>query len=436
MKKIVFAILSVTACVAVLAQSPAAVWGDAELPRRMLRPYASIAEAAANADGESRYIVPITEWTREESAGKTSFTCEFVYPAAWLNRQILLRIESASAGFEVEVGGSKAGSVTNGAVPAEFNLTKFSKPGINKLTVTVNAPASNEPLLRGDVTWLGKAEIVSQPTVRVRDVESRTTLNDAGDGIFEVAIAVKSEALNTKQARISYELADSAKVLVAGYKDVTLSMRGEDTVRLVAIVPRERLWSAENPSLLTLTVRNRIEGRYVENIAVAVGARQTGYDGTTLKINGEPVTLKAKRVSPNMSAEDLAGLKAAGYNAVKVEAGDAASGLYDACDSAGLYVIAQLAVDTSNGGRSIKRGGNPSNEPSLTEEYLARTQALFHTSKSHPSTVAFSLGGGIANGINTYESYLLLKRLDGSRPVIYDGAGKEWNNDRLGLSVK
>lgn len=426
MKKILLAIVLLAA-----ATATAQTQNTAELPRYSLRPYATVEEAAANDDGQSRYIVPLTEWTREETGGKTRFTAEFVYPAAWLNRQILLRMESASAGFEVEVDGKSGGRVTNGSVPAEFNITKISKTGINRLTIILDNPSQSEPLLRGGVAWLGKAEIVSQPTVRIRDIDTRTTLNDSGDGIFEVAIAVKTDALNPKQARISYELTDTLNRITAGYKDLTLSMRGEDTVRFAAIVPKELLWSTENPSLLTLTIRNRIEGRYAENFVIPVGVREVLYHNKTLFVNGEAVSLRTKKVSPNISGEDLEQLKAGGFNAVTTEAGDAALGLYAACDSAGLYVIPQAAVDTSNGDRSIKKGGNASNDPSLTEEYLSRTAAMFHTSKSHPSVVAFSLGGGITNGINPYEAYLLLKSLDSVRPVIYEGAGKEWNSDTL-----
>lgn len=407
----------------------------AETPRYQMRPYNTVDEALANDTAQSRYIVPLTEWTRSETDGKTAFTAEFVYPAAWLNRQILLRTESASSGYTVEVEGRHAGSATNGAVPSEFNITKLANSGINRVTVILDAPQSNEPLTRAGVPWLGKAEIVSQPTVRVRDIDHHTTLNNDGDGVFEVAIAVKSDALNSKQARISYELADSTERITAGYRDVTLSMRGEDTVRFVAVVPKSSMWSTEKPSMLTLTIRNRIEGRYVENIVVPVGVREVRYHDKTLFVNGEAVSLRVRKVPAGTTVEELEQLKASGCNAVTIEAGEAAQGLYAACDAAGIYVIPQAAVDTSNGGRSIKKGGNASNDPALTGEYLWRTEAMYHTSKSHPSVVAFSLGGGITDGINPYESYLLLKGLDSARPVIYEGAGKEWNNDPFDCTI-
>lgn len=428
MKKILTAAL-LFATLAANAQTVISTSRGAEQPRRQLRPFATVAEAAADSVGTNRYIVPVSEWRRSEEGGRVRFTAEFVYPAAWLNRQILVRTGSASSGYTVEVGGAKAGSITNGSTPAEFNITKLSKSGINTLSVILDPQTANEPLLRAGVAWLGPVEIISQPTIRVRDIDTRTTLNDAGDGIFEVAIAVKTDALNPKQARISYELSAGDERITSGYKDVTLSMRSEDSVRFVAIVPREQLWSTESPTLLKLVIRNRIEGRYAENIVIPVGVREVQYAKKELRVNGKSEGLKVQIVRPNITVEDLIRLKEQGFNAVTVEAGEAAEGLYSACDSAGIYVIPQVAVDTSNGGRSIKKGGNSSNDPMLTDEYLTRAWSTYHTAKSHPSVVAFSLGHGITDGINPYEAYLLLKGADGSRPVIYDGSNKEWNND-------
>lgn len=433
MKKMLTALL-LLAGFASNAQSLTTATRGTEQPRRQLRPYATVDEAAADSREGSRYIVPVTGWQRSEADGLIRFTAQFVYPSSWLNRQLLVRVGSASSGYRVEIGGREAGSTTNGAAPAEFNVTKLSQTGQNTIEVILEPQSSNEPLLRAGTPRLGSVEIVSQPTVRVRDIETRTTLNDAGDGVFEVAIAVKTEALNTKQARVSYELAADDRSLASGYKDLSIGMRSEDTVRFVAVVPRALLWSPESPSLLTLTLRNRIEGRYAENIVVPVGVREVKYEDKTLYVNGQAERLKARNVAPDAAESELRQLREAGVNAVTVDAGASAAELWAACDRVGLYAIAGVGVDTSAGDRSIAKGGNACNDPELTDEYIARTWAAYHTSKSHPSVVAFALGHGITNGINAYESYLLLKSLDPYRPVIFDGAGREWNNDPFDLS--
>ena len=76
---------------------------------------------------------------------------------------------------------------------------------------------------------------------------------------------------------------------------------------------------------------------------------------------------------------------------------------------------------------------NPSNAPEWLGAYLERTENSYHTTKRHPSVVAFALATQSANGINLYESYLNMKRFGDSRPFIYPDAGGEWDSDKLAL---
>ena len=76
----------------------------------------------------------------------------------------------------------------------------------------------------------------------------------------------------------------------------------------------------------------------------------------------------------------------------------------------GMYVIPQAPIDTRSSGESRRIGGNPSNDPAWQNAYVERTEDSYHTSKRHPSVIAFSLATKSANGINLYESYLNMKK--------------------------
>ena len=90
-------------------------------------------------------------------------------------------------------------------------------------------------------------------------------------------------------------------------------------------------------------------------------------------------------------------------------------------------------MDTRRSGDSRRVGGNPSNDPAWREAYAERAANSYHTTKLHPSVIAFSLATHSANGINLYESYLAMKRLHETRPFVYPEAGGEWNSDPLPL---
>lgn len=108
--------------------------------------------------------------------------------------------------------------------------------------------------------------------------------------------------------------------------------------------------------------------------------------------------------------------------------------LLNFCDVQGLYVIAQAPIDTRRSGESAPQGrGIRPTTPNGSRPYLERTENSYHTTKRHPSVVAFALATQSANGINLYESYLNMKRFGDSRPFIYPDAGGEWDSDKLAL---
>ena len=410
------------------AQPGTASYGR-ELPRSEIISYPSADEAAAGLT-ESRYLKPLNEWQRQND----SFTTTFSVPFAWANRSILLGIGSASSDYTVRLNGKTIAYNANGNLPAEFDLTRSAREGLNTLEIVLSAPSPVIPL----ESWkqipapaLGKVWVMSQPIMRIRDVFTRTW--EAGnEAKAEIGIVVKSGALNPKTSRIYYELLDpSHEVAAVGHEDITLDMRREDTLRFIATIPKHLLWSEELPSQYTLRLKTQYEGRYMEYIDLKLGLRTlTAKDGK-LSVNGNPVLLKIKKVTRQLTAREIDTLKKQGYNALWSQAGQIPESLYTMCDTTGVYVIAQAPINTADSGDSRRKGGNPSNDPVWLPFYLERTQDSYHTAKRHPSVIAFSLAEKSSNGINLYESYLNMKRLEKERPVIYPDAGGEWNSDKL-----
>ena len=218
-----------------------------------------------------------------------------------------------------------------------------------------------------------------------------------------------------------------------GYKDIKLNMRGEDTLRFLARIPDSLLWNPEKTTRFTLRVKTQHEGRYMEYIEVPLGFRTVEVQNGQLAVNGTPVTLRTREIPAQASADEIAALRGQGYNTLKLLPGSVSPTLYDTCDTLGMYVIVQAPIDTRRSGESRRKGGNPSNDPEWQPAYLERTENSYHTTKRHPSVVAFALATQSANGINLYESYLNMKRFGDSRPFIYPDAGGEWDSDKLAL---
>ncbi len=435
--RIVPYILALAACATAAAQewrTPEITGRGKELPRSGIVSYPSRDEALVGSLERTKYYQPI-ELSVEERNGDRIYSGSYAMPFAWIDRRVFLHIESAGASFSVEVGGNDIGYSQDGRTAAEFDITDYCKDGRNQVVVTVHgdaAAAEIEDALPAAAPL--QAYVVSQPRVRVRDIVIDTRA-DHGNGLFALGVILKSHMLNPKDYRVYYELIDPAGEVVSyGHRDLKLDMRREDTVRFLANIPSVMAWSHEAPYLYTVAIKTQYEGRYGEYLTVPVGFRKLAVDDGVLSVNDIPVELHAADFSTSSgiasTAEQLRQLKAQGYNTVRAAAPQPES-FYELCDRIGLYVIDCAGVNTSRHGQSRRRGGNPSNDPRWEAAYVDRAVSTYHSSKNHPSAVAFSIASDASNGYCLYESYLVLKALETARPVLYPDASGEWNSDLL-----
>ncbi len=428
----IFSIITLFSVAAAAAQGYKPSYGK-EQPRSAIVVYPSADEAAVAGVGNNTYRTQLGDWTQSGTRFSTSFTVPF----AWVNRQVLLHIDSASADYEVRLNGVPIAFNADAGAPAEFNLTKQAKEGRNQIEIELSAApatAALESWRTAAKPTLGSVWVFTQPTLRVRDITTNTWIekDDTGYATAEVAIAVKCDALNPRTSRIYYDLQSRTGESVAiGHKDITIDMRHEDTVRFLARIPVSHLWSADLPTQHTLRLRTQHEGRFVEYQEYRIGLRALEMRDGRMQINGEPVTLRVADVPGTAGEVEVEALRAKGFNTLRLLPGEVSQALLDYCDAQGLYVIVRAPIDSSRSGMSRRKGGNPTNDPTRLTAYTERTAESYHAAKRHPSVVAFELATKSANGINLYESYLKMKELGDSRPFVYLDAAGEWNSDKL-----
>jgi beta-galactosidase len=415
MKTIVLTGVAVLALSGVFAQTPwhldpTVVSVGKELPRGEVVSHDSKVDAVLRTSGASRYLQPLENWTRTETADAVSFTTRFKIPFDWLDRRQFLYVGRASGSFSVAVNDSIVAYSQTGSTPSEFDITPVALEGANSLKITIfkasvarhlSGRRATEPCFEGDVY------ILSQPRVRVRDVAIATRM-EGTEGFLQLGVILKSHQLNPHDYIVHWELLNPVGEIVAeGRKGARLDMRREDTVHFFALVPRIVPWSHEEPRLYTLFIKTQNEGRFREYLAFRVGFRGVDFSGSDFR-DGVGNVRVVREVSP--TREFLA-----------------------RCDSMGVYVVCGADIDTRSAGESRRVGGNPSNNPAWGGSYLDRTLAMYHTSKNHPSVAMFSLAERSANGLNLYDSYLALKQLEHLRPVVYTDGGGEWNTDLQSL---
>lgn len=416
--------------IAILAEVSAQQPNEGAEPHRTrLVAYHTADAAKQRALTKQRYLQPIVEWTTSSSGALQG---EFTYPFSWVERQIFLRVEGVARPYEVWVNGKRAGSSRNGFAATEFNITKLSKEDKNRVELRLLPADELSPIecFAESVTPQPVAYVISQPRVRVRDIAWRTTLGEGGVVNVDFSAVMQNLTLGTKRSTLYYEIFHNDTIrLSGGHLDVELGMRGVDTMRFGLPVPDSVLWSHRSPHQLSLRVHNRIEGRDVEFYDIPLALRELSYDGESYYINGAPTSVVWSEMSPTSSLDDVRGRVAEGNVAIRFTAGRVSEEVLEYCDANGVYVAVTAPINSSSMGDSRKRGGNPSNDPEWCEEYIERIEQMIHTTKRHPSVVAYFLADDSANGICLYEAYLAAKRIAGDRPVIYLDGDNEWNSD-------
>lgn len=441
MKRFLSIIALVFAVGALSAQeydSPEYVSLGRELPRSKTLPYPTAEEAQALGSGAvaSKYLRPVTGWTRTDEPDATVFTSKYVIPFVWLSRQAILYVDEASGAYEVIINGQKVGYAANAFTPAEFNITKASKEDVNTISIRIlkdHWSRRMEDFVETREPRVGETYVISQPTIRVRDVVHNTDVDLKSEyANVEVGLIVKTESLNPKTARIHYELiTPDTTVVTQGYKDVTLGMRGEDTVKFMARIPYVLTWCADMPVRYRLNIKTQIEGRYAEYQSRMIGFRDIDIneDGDFM-INGIKTELFYRDFDPlKVTEKDIIAARVLKYNALRFKMGAVPQNVYRMCDSLGMYVIAQIPINTSKSGLSRRIGGNPSNDPKWKAAYLDRAETAYRTTCGQASVIGYVMAEESSNGINLYETYLRLKALERKRPILYIEAVGEWNSD-------
>ena len=400
---------------------------NVEPARCRLTPYHNTAEAVKGG-AVSRFVATVEQPTAKVEGNKTTFSTFYILPINWLNRQVILRVGHATTAYTVYINGREVGFAPTGAIAAEFNITKASVEGRNEIAIVLDRSLLANKLYEPKGVELGGVEVFSQPTIRIRDVVSKVTLNDRGEGVAEFAIPVKCDALNPKSMRMRYTLRLNDTVVMAdGYRELTLDMRREDTLRFVCVVPRQALWSVERPTMVRLDLESRIENRIVEAYSRRIGLRQLLLQEGTPFLNNKRVDLKLVDATAIKSLDKA---RKAGYNAILITLDKGAEALIEECARKGFYVVVRTPINTLSLGDHIRRGGNPSNDPLWNESYLWRNAQTLHATKGCCAVVGYEIAEGHTSGINIYDSYVMLKSLVPNHLVIYGGAKGEWATDK------
>ena len=330
------------------------------------------------------------------------------------NEKYYINFEGVDSSFYLYINGQFKGYSQISHATSEFDITDIAVNGENTIDVLVLKWCISTYLECQDKFRFSgifrNVYMLTRPEKHITDYKIETKISGE-DGVFTF--------INESEIDV--------KVVIEGDSIVVPA-----NMKTEIIVPKVKLWSAEEPNLYTVELHANNE-----KIIESVGFREITIDGKVFKINGKPVKLKgvnrhdfhcetAATVSLEDLAKDIHLMKELNVNAVRTSHYPNSPEFYMLCDTFGIYVMDEADVEMHG---ACTRDGRYEND--LWKEYAEndffspgitdRHTALVERDKNRPSVIIWSLGNESSFGKAFFGGANYIKRRDNTRPVHYEG---------------
>lgn len=381
-------------------------------------------------------IVPQKGYTNEKEPNPVgSYRRDFTVPANWDGKEIFLHFNGVYSGFYVWINGKKVGYSQGSNNDAEFNITKYLKPGNNTIAVEVYRWTDGSYLEDQDMFRLSgiyrDVYLYATPKVHVRDfhLQSLFESNDYRTAGFKVdAIVSNYDSKQAKGHTIEVTLIDPSGNSIGTMTEPIQSLKGkkEQKYTLQTKVEKPLLWTSETPHLYNVLVALKNErGEVIEAMSSKFGFRHIEIKNKRVYINNRQVFFKGvnrhemlprtgKVLSTESMIQDILMMKQFNVNTLRTSHYPNDPRMYALCDYYGLYVMDEADVE-NHGNHTL------SERESWRPAFIDRLVRMIQRDKNHPSIIFWSLGNEGGAGENFMAMYEVAKKLEPTRPVHYEG---------------
>ncbi len=356
-------------------------------------------------------------------------------------RRTILHVGGAESVHVVYMNGEFVGYGTDSRLPSEYDVTDRLVSGANEVAIVVIRYSAQSYVEDQDQWWM--AGLHREVFLEHRGSVHVDRLHTLADWDHETSTATLSVDVHVDAGSDELDRGWTARVRV---ETLTGSRRGRTITARVASNHRSPYvftghratmstevkgvmpWSAESPTLYRV-VCELVDpsGEVCEVIAQRVGFRRVEMLDGLVCVNGRPVTFmgvnrhdhhpdRGKAVTVDDMRADVLTMKAHNVNAVRTSHYPNDHRFYDLCDEYGLYVIDEANVESHAFNTSL------CHDPAYRSTWLERVGRMVDRDRNHPSIVMWSLGNESGFGEVHHACASLVRSLDSSRLLHYEGA--------------
>ena len=375
---------------------------------------------ATQFDSNPPYISELNNYTG-------SYRRTFELPKNWKGKDVYFHVGSATSNLTLWVNGKYVGYSEDSKVAAEFNISKYLKPGKNLIAMQVMRWCDGSYFEDQDFwRFTGIAREVylyARPKLHAADIRLNAALeNNYQDGVLNYKVSLKG-----------------------GKTDVAITLCDKDGKQIaqatgaqgVIKVPKVNAWTAETPYLYKAYITLKNKQGAAEVIPQKVGFRNVEIKNAQLLVNGQPVLVKgADRhemdpdggyvVSLERMIQDIKIMKQLNINAVRTSHYPCDPRWYDLCDEYGIYITAEANLESHGMGYEEK---SLAKFPEYILPHIERNEGNVKPLINHPSVIVWSLGNECGYGVNFEKAYDWVKACDKTRPAQYERGGYDSKTD-------
>jgi len=376
-----------------------------------------------------------------------SYRRSFNISEDWDDRDIFLRFGGVRSAFYVWINGEFVGYSQGSKTPAEFEITDFTQLGENNVSVEVYR-FSDGSYLEGQDTWRVSGierdvYLYARSNTRITDYFINAELDSTlKTGIFSMNIDLLDQLHSEDDLTVRAKLVDPARRNRTVFDSTaTTSIDSVGSVQFESIVKWVKPWSAEAPNLYQLQI-SLVDptGHIIEATTQQVGFKRVEVKDGNLMVNGKAIMIRGvnrhewdpvvgRSITEKSMIRDIQLMKQHNINAVRTSHYPNQERWYELCNEFGLYVIDEANIEAHGMRFHDDSYGLITNGPTWTAQWLDRGIRMFERDKNQPSIIIWSMGNEAGDGQNFVELHKLLKRMDPSRPVVYEPAKKAAHTD-------
>lgn len=348
-----------------------------------------------------------------------------------------VRFNGFATAIYIWVDGTFVGYCEDGYTASEFDITEaLDKHKEKHDIVVVCYEHSSASWLEGQDSWrfhglFRSVTLVALPAAHMENLETDADYDAAtGEGILTVTVHIEGALEATM---ITAELSAPDGQVVWRHDALASAERLDLDARLANVRP----WSAESPSLYTLTLTLADEQGTVEQVNQRVGFRRFEIADSVFLLNGKRLIFRGvnrhefdARTGRTMTLDtmitDVKLCKQLNINAIRTSHYPNDTRFLDLCDEYGLYVIDETNLETH--GSWCTPGDIPTPATTIPGSKMEwegacvdRLESMVRQDFNHPSVLIWSLGNESFGGEVFRSMYRRAHELNPARPVHYEG---------------